>query len=84
MIYIYIYICTIGFAQIHSANVVCILDESPVPTEAVILQPKADFKISRTYCLSSAPSRLRPEPRVWNHVFSTQPTTEKVEYNAPV
>ena len=69
-----------GFAQNHSADVICILDESPVPTEAVILQPNADFKISRTYCLSCAPSRLRPEPRVWNHVFSTRPTTVEVEY----
>ena len=61
-------------------------DESPVPSSSKMLQVK-DLKITRTYCLSATKSRLRSEPRIWNHVFSDKPGRSEVTYEvvpAPV
>ena len=76
-----------GFAQNKKdnpagPNVVVGLDDSPVPPLSQILSVKSkNFKISRSYCLSSAPSRLRPaEPRIFNHTFSSKPAAEEIDY----
>ena len=74
-----------GFAENKANNpqaptVLVGLDESPVPTTSIVLVVK-DFKISRTYCLSCTPSKLRPdEPRIWDHTFSSKPASVEVEY----
>ena len=64
-----------GGTKVH-----CIFDESPVPTESLVLS-SGNLKISRTYCLSAEPSRLRPEPRLFNHVFSTRPYRTEFDYS---
>ena len=76
-----------GFAQNKKdnpagPNVVVGLDDSPVPPLSQILSVKSkNFKISRSYCLSSAPSKLRPaEPRIFNHTFSSKPAAEEIDY----
>ena len=54
-------------------------DESPVPSSSKMLHVK-DLKISRTYCLCATKSKLRSEPRIWNHVFSDKPGRSEVTY----
>jgi len=74
-----------GFAENKEQNpeapvVECFLDNSAIPEKSLVLDIP-HLKISRTYCLSSVPNRLRPaEPRIYNHVFSHKPTAAELEY----
>ena len=51
-----------------------------MPDSAIALQLTKDLKISRTYCLSSEPSRLRSTPCIYDHVFSHKPVAIDVDY----
>lgn len=58
-------------------------NDTPVPTKIYKLEISGDFRISRTYCLSSKPNKYATiQATISNHVYSTRPTSERLHVSS--